>query len=159
MRLRPTAPTRSVVTALERRRLAGRCDAAGTSRRWRPTNGRRHCPPTRHSGPVSSSRRHAARGRAAVPDQAQVLLSAAREGATDPVLLCDIARLRGHIEVNLGSAAEAHRIFVEAAHAVRQFDPSRALEIGVAAAVMRTYGADSGTALPSSDLLAAADRR
>jgi DNA-binding CsgD family transcriptional regulator len=88
--------------------------------------------------------------------QAQALLSAAREGATDPVLLCDIARLRGHIEVNLGSAAEAHRIFVEAAHAVRPYDASRALEIGVAAAVMRTYGADSGTMLPSSDLLAVA---
>ena len=86
---------------------------------------------------------------------AQVLLSAAREGATDPVLLCDIARLRGHIEVNLGSATEAHRIFVEAAHAVRPFDPSRALEIAVAAAVMRTYGADSGTVLPSSGVLSA----
>ena len=64
------------------------------------------------------------------------------------MLLCDIARLRGHIEVNLGSAAEAHRIFVEAAHAVHAFDPARALEIAVAAAVMRTYGADSGTPLP-----------
>ena len=56
--------------------------------------------------------------------KAQVLLSAAREAATDPLLLCDIARLRGHIEVNLGSAAEAHRIFVEAAHAVHPFDPA-----------------------------------
>ena len=90
---------------------------------------------------------------------AQVLLSAAREGATDPLLLCDIARLRGHIEVNLGSATEAHRIFVEAAHAVHPFDPGRALEIGVAAAVMRTYGADSGTPLPSGDLLAASRPR
>ena len=88
--------------------------------------------------------------------KAQVLLSAAREDATDPLLICDIARLRGHIEVNLGSAAEAHRIFVEAAHAVHPFDPARALEIGVAAAVMRTYGADSGTPLPSVELLAAA---
>ena len=45
--------------------------------------------------------------------QAQALLSAARDEASDPLLLSDIARLRGHIEVNLGSAAEAHRIFVE----------------------------------------------
>ena len=88
--------------------------------------------------------------------KAQALLSAARETATDPLLICDIARLRGHIEVNLGSAAEAHRIFVEAAHAVHPFDPTRALEIGVAAAVMRTFGADSGTPLPSVELLAAA---
>ena len=88
--------------------------------------------------------------------KAQGLLSAARQGTSDPLLLCDIARLRGHIEVNLGSAAEAHRIFVEAAQAVHPFDPSRALEIAVASAVMRTYGADSGTPSPSVDLLTAA---
>jgi DNA-binding CsgD family transcriptional regulator/tetratricopeptide (TPR) repeat protein len=88
--------------------------------------------------------------------KAQALLSAARQGAGDPLLICDIARLRGHIEVNLGSAAEAHRIFVEAAHAVHSFDPDRALAIAVAAAVMRTYGADSGTTLPSVEVLGAA---
>ena len=55
--------------------------------------------------------------------------SLAREGAGDPLLLSDIARLRGHIEVNIGSATEAHRIFVEAAHEVHQVDPVRALEI------------------------------
>ena len=58
--------------------------------------------------------------------KAQALLSAAREDAADPLLICDIARLRGHIEVNLGSATEAHRIFVEAAHAVHPYDPARA---------------------------------
>ncbi|MDR7255157.1 DNA-binding CsgD family transcriptional regulator/tetratricopeptide (TPR) repeat protein [Nocardioides sp. BE266] len=85
--------------------------------------------------------------------RAQVLLSEAREDADDPVLVCDVARLRGHIEVNIGSAPEAHRIFVEAAHDVLSYDPVRALEAGVAAAVMRTYGADSGTPLRSVDLL------
>ena len=50
--------------------------------------------------------------------RAQALLGAAREGTEDPLLLCDVARLRGHIEVNIGSAPEAHRIFVDAAHAV-----------------------------------------
>ena len=59
--------------------------------------------------------------------------------------------------MNLGSAPEAHRIFVEAAQAVYPLDPARALEIGVAAAVMRTFGADSGTAMPVSDLLAVSD--
>lgn len=88
--------------------------------------------------------------------EATLLLAAAREAADDPVLLCDIARLKGHIEVNLGSAAKAHRIFVEAAQAVFAVDPDRALEIGTAAAVMRTFGADSGTPLPSSRLLTAA---
>ena len=87
--------------------------------------------------------------------RAQDLLRAAREGTEDPLLLCDVARLRGHIEVNIGSAPEAHRVFVDAAHAVLQADPVRALDIGVAAAVMRTFGADSGTPLRSEALLAA----
>ncbi len=87
--------------------------------------------------------------------RAQGLLSAAREGTEDPMLLCDVARLRGHIEVNIGSAPEAHRVFVEAAHSVLPADPTRALDIGVAAAVMRTFGADSGTPLRADDLLAA----
>ena len=87
---------------------------------------------------------------------AQTLLSAAREGTTDPLLLCDIARLRGHIEVNLGSASEAHRIFVAAAHGVREHDAVRALDIAVSAAVMRTFGADSGTPLPDVEMLTAA---
>jgi DNA-binding CsgD family transcriptional regulator/tetratricopeptide (TPR) repeat protein len=87
---------------------------------------------------------------------AQTLLSAARKGTTDPLLQCDIARLRGHIEVNLGSASEAHRIFVAAAHEVREHDAVRALDIAVAAALMRTFGADSGTPLPDVELLTAA---
>jgi DNA-binding CsgD family transcriptional regulator len=85
--------------------------------------------------------------------QAQALLATAREATDDPVRLADIARLRGHIEVNLGSAAEAHRIYVAAAQAVHPADPARALDIGVAAAVLRTFGADSGTPLPVTDAL------
>lgn len=91
-------------------------------------------------------------GRAA---QARMLLAAAREATNAPILLSDVARLRGHIEVNVGSAAEAHRIFVEAARAIHDRDPGRALEIATAAAVMRTYGADSGSRLPAVDVLGA----
>ncbi|MGD9958999.1 AAA family ATPase [Nocardioides sp.] len=87
--------------------------------------------------------------------RAQELLRASREGTEDPLLLCDVARLRGHIEVNIGSAPEAHRTFVDAAHAVLPADPVRALDIGVAAAVMRTFGADSGTPLHTDELLTA----
>jgi DNA-binding CsgD family transcriptional regulator len=86
---------------------------------------------------------------------AQALLTTARETAADPALLSDIARLRGHIEVNLGSAPLAHRIFVEAANAVHNDDPARALELAVLAATLRTYGADSGTRLAAADLVAA----
>ena len=92
-------------------------------------------------------------------DDARRCFAAARESATDPLLLCDIARLRGHIEVNIGSAAEAHRVFVDAAHEVHEVDPVRALEIATLAAVMRTFGADSGTRLPSGDVVAAPHAR
>ena len=87
--------------------------------------------------------------------RARVLLSAAGSATPGPLLRSDIARLRGRIEVNVGSATDAHRIFVEAAHAVRGADPQRALEMAVAAAVMRTYGADSGAALETEVILAA----
>ena len=84
----------------------------------------------------------------------RALLSAARAIATDPVLLSDVARLRGHIEVNIGSATDAHQIFIDAAHAVHDVDPVRALEIAVAAAIMRTYAVDSGAVLQSGDIFA-----
>ena len=84
--------------------------------------------------------------------RARALLATARQRASDPVLLSGIARLRGRIEVNLGSANDAHRIFVESARAIREVDPPRALEMAVAAAIMRTYGADSGATLEVGDI-------
>ncbi len=89
-----------------------------------------------------------AAGRAA---EAQHLLREART-TSDPVLLADVDRLRGHIEVNVGSAVAAHGILVEAARSVHDLDPPRALETAVAAAVMRTYGADSGARLSSDEV-------
>ena len=80
------------------------------------------------------------------------LLTAARQVASDPVLLGGIARLQGRIEANLGSAADATRIFTEAAHAIHEIDPPNALEMAVLATVMRTYGADGGTALEAGDI-------
>ena len=78
------------------------------------------------------------------------LATAAREGADDRLLRADIDRLRGRIEVNVGSAADAHRIFTQAARAVAADDPTRALEMAVAASVLSIYGADSGTALAAT---------
>ena len=83
---------------------------------------------------------------------ARTLLGATRELAEDPVLLSDIARLQGRMEVNIGSANDAHRIFTEAAHAVRDIAPARALEMAVAAAIMGTYGADGGARLAPGDI-------
>ena len=79
---------------------------------------------------------------------ARTLCAAARELADDRVLRADIDRLRGRIEVNVGSATGAHHTFAAAARAVCADDPTRALELAVAAALLSTYGADSGSAPP-----------
>ena len=88
------------------------------------------------------------------PVQARTHLAGAAAFAADPVLRADLARLRARIEVYVGSATDAHRIFVEGAHAAHEADPHRALEMAVAAAVLRTFGADSGVTLPAGDVLA-----
>ena len=75
------------------------------------------------------------------------------------MLRADIDRLRGRIEVNVGSGVDAHRIFATAARAVTADDPTRALELAVAAALLSTYGADSGTTLDVTALAAGAHRR
>ncbi len=85
------------------------------------------------------------------------LLSRAAGSATDPLLLSDIARLRARIEVNIGSATDAHRIFIEAAAAVSEVDPRRALEMAVAAALLQSYGAESGATLSVTDVLIRSD--
>ena len=79
--------------------------------------------------------------------RARALLMRARAGTEDRLVRADIDRLRGRIEVNLGTASDAHRVFVDAARSVAADDPSRALEMAVAAAVLRVYGADSGAVL------------
>ena len=66
-------------------------------------------------------------------------VEAARERADDRLLRADIDRLRARLEVNVGSAAVAHRIFTEAARAVVTTDPERALEMSVAALLLRVY--------------------
>lgn len=79
--------------------------------------------------------------------RARALAAAARERTDDSLLRADIDRLRGRMEVNVGSASDAHRIFTQAARAVAPDDPDRALEMAVAASVLAVYGADSGTSL------------
>lgn len=79
--------------------------------------------------------------------RARALAAAARDLAADPLQRADIDRLRGRIEVNVGSAVDAHRIFTVAARTVADLDPGRALEMACAAALNRTYGADSGATL------------
>ena len=83
---------------------------------------------------------------------ARALSTAARERVDDRVLRADIDRLRGRIEVNVGSATDAHHTFAAAARAVLADDPTRALELAVAAALLSTYGADSGTTIDTAAL-------
>lgn len=45
---------------------------------------------------------------------------------------------------NVGSATDAHGIGTAAARAVTADDPTRALEMAVAAALLGSYGAESG---------------
>lgn len=70
----------------------------------------------------------------------------------DPLLAADVARLRAHIEVNVGSAAAAHRICTEAARAVLPVDARRALELAVVAATLRAYGVEGGAPLRVDEL-------
>ena len=79
--------------------------------------------------------------------RARALAASAREFTSDDLLRADIDRLRARIEVNVGSANDAHRIFVQAVRAVADLDPGRALEMATAAALTRTYGGDSGATL------------
>jgi DNA-binding CsgD family transcriptional regulator len=79
--------------------------------------------------------------------RARTLASSARDLAVDPSRRADIDRLRARIEVNVGSAVDSHRIFTNAARSVADHDPGRALEMACAAALNRTYGADSGASL------------
>jgi DNA-binding CsgD family transcriptional regulator len=79
--------------------------------------------------------------------RARTLASSARELAVDPRQRADIDRLRARIEVNVGSAVDAHHIFTVAARTVADHDTGRALEMACAAALNRTYGADSGATL------------
>ena len=89
--------------------------------------------------------------------RARTLASSARDLAADPLQRADIDRLRARIEVNVGSAVDAHRIFTVAARTVADHDTGRALEMACAAALNRTYGADSGATLGADVLTRPAD--
>lgn len=103
--------------------------------------------------PLDQSRRRFAAARNAWASgqgiRAVALLATARQCADDPILLADVDRLRGRIEMYIGSAADGHRIFVQAAERVAAHEPVRALEMATVAAIGRSHGADSGATLPA----------
>lgn len=85
-------------------------------------------------------------------ERARELAEAARSGADDRILRADIDRLLGRIEVNVGSAATAYRIFSSAARAVATDDPARAVEMWVAATLTHVFDADT-SAGPDAGLI------
>jgi DNA-binding CsgD family transcriptional regulator/tetratricopeptide (TPR) repeat protein len=91
--------------------------------------------------------------------QALPLLTEARLVADDPLLRADIDRLRGRAQVVVGSATDAHRIFIHAAREVAEHDQERALEMAALAGVMRSHGVDSGAVLTPDHVSTKADPR
>jgi DNA-binding CsgD family transcriptional regulator len=87
-------------------------------------------------------------------DRAGALLDEVRLIADDPLLRADIDRLRGRLQVVLGSAADAHRIFIHAARGIAERDQERAVEMAALAGVLRSHGTDSGTSLPTGVVVA-----
>ena len=150
-----TAPTRRSSPTWSRPARAPN-DAAGTPPHPPPTSAPPSSPPASSPAPPTCSPPPATRGRPGRPRRRARLSAAARDLADDRVLRADIDRLRGRIEVNVGSGVDAHRIFATAVRAVAADDPARALELAVAAALMSTYGSDSGTTLDATALAAAA---
>ncbi|MFD0431372.1 hypothetical protein ACFQ60_41330 [Streptomyces zhihengii] len=104
----------------DRRRRPVRRGGAGT--RPRRPRGRRRCPDPRRAvdpEPHARARRLTDAATAAWlggrPGQAHSALAAAHEHAKDPALLTELAQLRGRFALNSGDAADALRIFLDAA--------------------------------------------
>ena len=138
----------------------GPSDAAGTPPRWRRTNARQHCATTPPSAPTltfAAARSAWACGRVG---QAQALLSQAREATERPAAA-------GRHRAAPGSHRGQHRLGDRGAPDLRRgraarssaLDPASGAGDGVAAAIMRTYGADSGAPLPATDALGRTRRR
>jgi DNA-binding CsgD family transcriptional regulator len=140
-------PDEQVVTALEQaaRRAEHRGGHAAAAAAYARAAGLTAGSEPRASRQLAAARNAWADGQTA---WARTLLVEARADADDRLVRADIDRLRGRIEVNVGSATTAHRIFQQAALAVAADDPARALEMAAAASVLRIYGADSGLTLP-----------
>ncbi|MEV0424222.1 ATP-binding protein [Streptosporangium canum] len=76
------------------------------------------------------------------PGQAETCLAGARELTREPLLIAELAQLRGRFELNGGDATEAQRAFLEGADRVRDADPGRALEMLADASEAASYVGD-----------------
>lgn len=82
-------------------------------------------------------------------ERAAAQLRLARPIADDRTLRAAVDRLRARLEVAVGSAVDAHRIFISAALDVAEESPNQALEMAAYAGVLRSHGVDSGTSVPT----------
>ena len=76
-------------------------------------------------------------------ERARSLALAARDGADVPIERADVDRLLGRVEVHVGSAAMAYRLFALAAGSVESADAARAVEMWVAAALTHMFNRDA----------------
>jgi DNA-binding CsgD family transcriptional regulator len=71
------------------------------------------------------------------------LLTGARSLTSEPLMMADIDRLRGLVEVGIGSTTTARRILVKAAEQVAVTDPVRALDLLIIAADAAAWAGDT----------------
>ena len=72
----------------------------------------------------------------------------------DPGLRADAVRRRARIEWNTGSVQLGHHMILQGAHDVAEIDPVRALEMGMFAAAVASFGGDSGIDIRPTSLIA-----
>jgi len=78
-------------------------------------------------------------------ERARSLARVARDDVDAPIGRADVDRLLGRVEVHVGSAAAAYRLFATAARTVEAVDPARAVEMWVAAALTHTFDHEATT--------------
>ena len=125
------------------RRLRGRERGAA--------NGRRSSPPTTRIALVGCSPRRRTRGWPGRWRARRRLADDARPRTPDPMLRAEIDRLRGRVELNVGSVAASIRIWTNAAREVAATDAQRAREIGMQATAASTFVRRPGPDRPRSE--------
>lgn len=76
-------------------------------------------------------------------ERSRELARSARPHIDDAIMRADIDRLLARFEINIGSATTAYRTFLSAARAVEAHDPSRAVEMWLAATLTHTFNDDA----------------
>lgn len=84
--------------------------------------------------------------------RASALLVTARQQTSDPMVRADIDRIRGSIEIGVGSVVKAKDILISATRSMAGIDSRRALRTLLLAAEAASYAADVATGIELGDL-------